>query len=107
MDEERKLAGFNDKKPRLVVLYKQGQAEKPRMILSNRFLVAIKPTNTIKRQLCYQKDPIFFSQQSGVVYYYQCADCPEQYKGETGRPKEEREKEHNRHVRGWILERVQ
>ena len=29
-----------------------------------------------------------------MVYCYQCADCPEQYIGETGRPIEEREKEH-------------
>ena len=85
---------MREKKPRLVIPYKRGQEEKFRRILFDKFQVAIKPTNTMKQQLCHQKDPIPFSQQSGVVYCYQCADCPEQCIGEAGRPIEERDKEH-------------
>ena len=80
--KEEKGEHLNEKKPRLVIPYKQGQTEKLRRVLSSKFQVAIKPINTIKQQLCHQKDPIPFSQQSGVLYCYQCADCPEQYIGE-------------------------
>ena len=86
---KKKVKGehLNEKKPRFVILYKQGETKKLRRILSSKFQVVIKSTITIKQQLCHQKNPIPFSQQSGVVYYYQCADCPE-------RSNEEREGEH-------------
>ena len=45
---KEKAEDLNEKKPRVVILYKQGQSEKLRRILLNRFQVAIKPTNTTK-----------------------------------------------------------
>ena len=60
---------------------------------------SFQPTNTLKNMLVHPKDPMPTEKKSGVVYRIPCGSCPQTYIGQTGRPLEQRLKEHKKAVR--------
>ena len=70
--------------------------------------VHLKGHNTRRTLLMAPKDKDNMCQKSGIIYHYKCAntDCPEQYKGESGRTFHDRFREHLRapspiHPHSW------
>ena len=57
-----------------------------------------KSDTTLRSRLVRPKDPADPKKQDGVVYRIPC-ECGKVYIGETGRPTQERIKEHNRDIR--------
>ena len=57
---------------------------------------AFKGTNTLRTQLVNPKDKDPKIHKSGIIYHYKCPhiNCPEAYRGESGRALGERVKEH-------------
>ena len=58
-----------------------------------------KSDTTLRKHLVRPKDPIPFERKDSVVYRIPCGECDKVYIGETGRPVNERLKEHQRDVR--------
>ena len=81
----------------LVVTYIKGTSEKfKRLCKTKGIRVHFKGTNTLRTQLVNPKDKGPKIQKSGIIYHYKCPhiNCPEAYKGESGRALGERVKEH-------------
>ena len=58
-----------------------------------------KSDTTLRNHLVRPKDPVPPGRRDGVVYRIPCGECDAVYIGETGRPVQERMKEHERDVR--------
>ena len=75
--------------------YVQGVSEIiNRKIRKSGVTVHSKPVNTIRSMLGSPKDKQETLDKTGVVYHYQCQDCPAQYIGETERSLRTRVSEH-------------
>ena len=90
-------ANKNNYKTTIVVPYINKTAEKFKRLCKNRGIqVHFKGTNTLRTALGNPKDKDPTSNQTGIIYKYQCPhiNCPSSYTGESGRSLGERVKEH-------------
>ena len=82
-----------------VLPYIKGLSETLRRNLQQQGIRTVfKSDTTLRSQLVKPKDPADPNQQDGVVYKIPC-ECGKVYIGETGRPIQERIKEHDRDIR--------
>ena len=84
-------------KGHIVKLYTQGLCESIKKICGRYGIqIHFKGGRTIKSLLVSSKDKDPIVNQSGAIYWYQCADlgCDDEYIGETSRTFDERYKEH-------------
>ena len=65
---------------------------------NNKAYALFKSETTLRSHLVRPKDPAVPTKQDGVVYRIPC-ECGKVYIGETGRPMQERIKEHDRDIR--------
>ena len=61
--------------------------------------VAMKPHNTLRKELVHPKDRDSLVEKAGVVYQVNCKQCDAAYIGQTGRHLYERIKEHRSAVK--------
>ena len=90
-------ANKNNYKTTIVVPYINKTAEKFKRLCKNRGIqVHFKGTNTLRTALGNPKDKDPTTNQTGIIYKYQCPhiNCPSSYIGESGRSLGERVKEH-------------
>ena len=86
-------------KSMVVLPYVKGLSETLRRNLQQQGIRTVfKSDTTIRSQLVRPKDPADPNQQDGIVYKIPC-ECGKVYIGETGRPIQERIKEHDRDIR--------
>ncbi|KAL9965919.1 hypothetical protein ACROYT_G029786 [Oculina patagonica] len=82
-----------------VLPYVKGLSEQPRRCLQQQGVRAVfKSETTLRSQLVRPKDAVDSTKQDGVVYRIPC-ECGKVYIGETGRPMQDRIKEHDRDIR--------
>ena len=82
-----------------MIPYVKGLAEATERIFRKYDITtAMKPLNTIRKELVHPKDKIDQMKTSGVVYKVPCKDCDAVYIGETGRPLSNRISEHRKEV---------
>ncbi|KAL9964643.1 hypothetical protein ACROYT_G028317 [Oculina patagonica] len=87
-----------------VLPYVKGLSEQLRRCLQQQGVRAVfKSETTLRSQLVRPKDAVDSTKQDGVVYRIPC-ECGKVYIGETGRPMQDRIKEHDRGIR---LARIQ
>ena len=67
-------------------------------VCSNNFAAVFKSETTLISQLVRPKDAVDPAKQDGVLYRIPC-ECGKVYIGETGRPMQERFKEHDQDIR--------
>ena len=90
-------ANKNNYKTTIVVPYINKTAVKFKRLCKNRGIqVHFKGTNTLRTALSNPKDKDPTTNQTGIIYKYQCphVNCPRSYIGESGRSLGERVKEH-------------
>ena len=93
---ERETAEF---KSTAVLPYIKGVSEPLRRHLHRQGIRTVfKSDTTLRSRLVRPKDPADPNKQDGVVYKIPCI-CGKAYIGETGRPMQERTKEHDRDIR--------
>ena len=79
--------------------YVKGLSEQLRRCLQQQGVRAVfKSETTLRSQLVRPKDAVDPAKQDGVVYRIPC-ECGKVYIGETGRPMQDRIKEHDRDIR--------
>ena len=89
----------NEFKATAVLPYVKGLSEQLRRCLQQQGLRAVfKLETTLRSQLVRSKDAVDPAKQDGVVYRIPC-ECGKVYIGETGRPMQDRIKEHDRDIR--------
>ena len=89
----------NEFKATAVLPYVKGLSELLRRCLQQQGVNAVfKSETTLRSQLVRQKDVVKPAKQDGVVYRIPC-ECGRVYIGETGRPMQDRIKEHDRDIR--------
>ncbi|XP_027052302.1 uncharacterized protein LOC113679533 [Pocillopora damicornis] len=89
----------NEFKATAVLPYVKGLSEQLRRCLQQQGVRAIfKSETTLRSQLVRPKDAVDPAKQDGVVYRIPC-ECSKVYIGETGRPLQDRIKEHDRDIR--------
>ncbi|KAL9983204.1 hypothetical protein ACROYT_G005342 [Oculina patagonica] len=82
-----------------VLPYVKGLSEQLRRCLQQQGVRAVfKSETTLRLQLVRPKDAVDSTKQDGVVYRIPC-ECGKVYIGETGRPMQDRIKEHDRDIR--------
>ncbi|XP_078384814.1 uncharacterized protein LOC144667294 [Oculina patagonica] len=82
-----------------VLPYVKGLSEQLRRCLQQQGVRAVfKSETTLRSQLVRPKDAVDSTKQDGVVYRIPC-ECGKVYIGETGRPMQDRIKEHDRDIR--------
>ena len=82
-----------------VFLYFKGLSEQLRRCLQEQGIRAVfKSESTLRSHLVRPNDAVEPTKQDGVVYRIPC-ECDEVYIGETGRPMQDRIKEHERDIR--------
>ncbi|XP_068692347.1 uncharacterized protein [Montipora foliosa] len=82
-----------------VLPYVNGLSEQPRRCLHQQGIRAVfKSEITLRSHLVRPKDAVEPTKQDGVVYRIPC-ECGKVYIGETGRPMQDRIKEHERDIR--------
>ena len=82
-----------------VLPYVKGLSEQLRRCLQQQGVRAVfKSETTLRSHLVRPKDPADPTKQDGVVYRIPC-ECGKVYIGETGRPMQDRIKEHDRDIR--------
>ena len=82
-----------------VLPYVKGLSEQLRRCLQQQGVRAFfKSETTLRSQLVRPKDAVDSAEQDGVVFRIPC-ECGEVYIGETGRPMQDRIKEHDRDIR--------
>ncbi|KAL9977406.1 hypothetical protein ACROYT_G014803 [Oculina patagonica] len=82
-----------------VLPYVKGLSEQLRRCLRKQGVRAVfKSETTLRSQLVRPKDAVDSTKQDGVVYRIPC-ECGKVYIGETGRPMQDRIKEHDRDIR--------
>ena len=92
-------ANTTDFKSSAVLPYIKGVSETLRRSLQQQGIRTVfKSDTTLRSRLVRPKDPADPSKQDGVVYKISC-ECGKVYIGETGRPMQERIKEHDRDIR--------
>ena len=88
----------NEFKATAVLPYVKGLCEQLRRCLQQQGVLAVfKSETTLKSQLVRPKDAVDPAKQDGVVYRIPC-ECVKVYIGETGRPMQDRIKEHDRDI---------
>ena len=81
-----------------VLPYVKGLSEQLRRCLQQQDVRAVfKSETTLRSQLVRPKDAVDPAKQDGVVYRIPC-ECGKVYIGETGRPMQDRIKEHDRDI---------
>ena len=89
----------NDFKATAVLPYVKGLSEQLRHCLQQRGVrTVLKSETTLRSQLVRPKDAVDPAKQDCVVYRIPC-ECGKVYIGETGRPMQDRVKEHDRDIR--------
>ena len=89
----------NDFKATVVLPYVKGLSEQLRRCLQQQGVRAVfKSETTLRSQLVRPKDAVDLAKQDGVVYRIPC-ECSKVYIGETGKPTQDRIKEHDRDIR--------
>ena len=89
----------NEFKATAVLLYVKGLSEQLRRCLKHPGVRAVfKSETTLRSQLIRPKHAVDPAKQDGVVYRIPC-ECGKVYIGETGRPMQDRIKEHDRDIR--------
>ena len=89
----------NEFKATAVLPYVKGLSEQLRRCLQQQGVRAVfKSETTLRSQLVRPKDAVDPAKQDGVVYRIPC-ECGKVYIGETGRPMQDRIKEHDRDIR--------
>ena len=89
----------NEFKATAVLPYVKGLSEQLRRCLQQQGVRAVfKSETTLRSQLVRPKDAVDPAKQDGVVYRIPC-ECGKVYIGETGRPMQDRVKEHDRDIR--------
>ena len=89
----------NEFKATAVLPYVKGLSEQLRRCLQQQGVRAVfKSETTLRSQLVRPKDTVDPAKQDGVVYRIPC-ECGKVYIGETGRPMQDRIKEHDRGIR--------
>ena len=79
--------------------YVKGLSEQLRRCLQQQGVRAVfKSETTLRSQLVRPKEAVDPAKQDGVVYRIPC-ECGKVYIGETGRPLQDRIKEHDRDIR--------
>ncbi|KAL9973358.1 hypothetical protein ACROYT_G019801 [Oculina patagonica] len=82
-----------------VLPYVKGLSEQLRRCLQQQCVRAVfKSETTLRSHLVRPKDAVDSTKQDGVVYRIPC-ECGKVYIGETGRPMQDRIKEHDRDIR--------
>ena len=81
-----------------VLPYVKGLSEQLRRCLQQGVRAVFKAETTLRSQLVRPKDVVDPAKQDGVVYRVPC-ECGKVYIGETGRPMQDRIKEHDRDIR--------
>ncbi|KAL9987924.1 hypothetical protein ACROYT_G002307 [Oculina patagonica] len=82
-----------------VLPYVKGLSEKLRRCLQQQGVRAVfKSETTLRSHLVWPKDAVDSTKQDGVVYRIPC-ECGKVYIDETGRPMQDRIKEHDRDIR--------
>ena len=88
-----------DFKATAVLPYVKGLSQQLRRSLQQQGVRAVfKSETTLRSQLVRPKDAVDPAKQDGVVYRIPC-ECGKVYIGETGRPMQDRIKEHDRDIR--------
>ena len=88
----------NEFKATAVLPYVKGLSEQLRRCLQQQGVRAVfKSETTLRSQLVRPKDAVDPAKQDGVVYRIPC-ECGKVYIGETGRPMQDRIKEHDRDI---------
>ena len=88
-----------DFKATAVLPYVKGLSQQLRRCLQQQGVRAVfKSETTLRSQLVRPKDAVDPAKQDGVVYKIPC-ECGKVYIGQTGRPMQDRIKEHNRDIR--------
>jgi len=83
------------RKPSVGMPYIRGTSEQLHRIFRKHGVnMYHRPYNSIRSQLTKVKDKTDKMKQCGIVYHVTCANCKEDYIGETGRTLETRMKEH-------------
>ena len=96
-NNSNKPSNNNNHKTTIVVPYINKTAEKFKRLCKGKGIwVHFKGTNTLRTALGNPKDKDPATNQTGVIYKYQCPhiNCPSSYIGESGRSLGERVKEH-------------
>ena len=89
----------NEFKGTAVLPYVKGLSEQLRRCLQQQGVrVIFKSETMLRSQLIRPKDAVDPAKQDGVVYRIPC-ECGKVYIGETGRPMQDRIKEHDRDIR--------
>ena len=89
----------NEFKATAVLPYVKGLSEQLRRCLQQQGVRAVfKLETTLRSQLVRPKDAVDPDKRDGVVSRIPC-ECGKMYIGETGRPMQDRIKEHDRHIR--------
>ena len=89
----------NEFKATAVLPYVKGLSEQLRRFLQQQGVRAVfKLETTLRSQLVRPKDAVDPDKRDGVVSRIPC-ECGKAYIGETGRPKQDRIKEHDRDIR--------
>ena len=89
----------NDFKATAVLPYVKGLSEQLRHCLQQQGVrTVLKLETTLRSPLVRPKDAVDPAKQDGVVYRIPC-ECGKVYIGETGRPMQDRVKEHDRDIR--------
>ena len=89
----------NDFKATAVLPYVKGLSQQLRRCRQQQGVRAVfKSETTLRSQLVRPKDAVDPAKQDGVVYKIPC-ECGKVYIGQTGRPMQDRIKEHNRDIR--------
>ena len=89
----------NDFKATAVLPYVKGLPQQLRRCLQQQDVRAVfKSETTLRSQLVRPKDTVDLAKQDGVVYRIPC-EYGEVYIGQTGRPLQDRIKEHDRDIR--------
>ena len=89
----------NDFKAASVLPYVKGLSQQLRRCLQQQDVRAVfKSETTLRSQLVRPKDAVDLAKQDGVVYRIPC-EYGEVYIGQTGRPMQDRIKEHDRDIR--------
>ena len=89
----------NEFKAIAVLPYVKGLSERPRRCLQQQGVRAVfKSETALRSKLARPKDAVDPANQDSVVYRIPC-ECDKVYIGETGRPMQDRIKEHDRDIR--------